>query len=254
MEETISLKEIFEVLKKRFWMIIAFVLGAALIAAVLSYFVITPTYESSSQFIVNQGQQDQEEQYSTDSMKSDVQMINTYNVILKSPAILGEVVNTLKLPYSTSTLSDKIEVASEEDSQVVTVTATDEDPATAVKLANTTVEIFQDKIVDIMNVENVSILAEAELATNPSPVAPNPKLNIAIAIVLGAMIGVGIAFLLEYMDNTVTTEDDIEKKIGLPVLGVISHINDSDVRGDHFRFQANQAKRGRYDGAQKKSI
>lgn len=55
MEETISLKEIFGVIKKRLLLIIAFVIGAALIAAIVSYFVLTPTYQSSSQFIVNQG-------------------------------------------------------------------------------------------------------------------------------------------------------------------------------------------------------
>ena len=249
MEETISLKEIFEVLKKRLLMIIVFILGAALIAAIVSYFILTPTYQSSSQFIVNQGKQDQDEQYSADKIRSDVEMINTYNVVLKSPAILDDVIDTLHLPYSAGALSEKLQVASEENSQVVTVTVTDEDPAVAVELANTTVEIFQDKIADIMNVENVSVLSEAELSPNPSPVAPNPMLNIAIAIVLGAMVGVGVAFLLEYLDNTITTEDDIEKKLGLPVLGVISHIKDEDVRGNHYNFQPNRSKRGGYDDA-----
>jgi capsular polysaccharide biosynthesis protein len=251
MEETISLKEIFEVLKKRLLMIIAFIVAAALIAGVVSYFVLTPTYQSSSQFIVNQGKQDAGEQYDVNRMRSDVEMINTYNVILKSPAILDDVVDALGLPYSSGALSDKLQVASEQDSQVVTVTATDEDPATAVELANTTVEIFQEKISDIMNVENVSVLSEAELSPNPSPVAPNPMLNIAIAVVLGAMVGVGIAFLLEYLDNTITSEDDIEKKLGLPVLGVIVHIKEDDVRGGQQATQAqpSRMKRGGYNGA-----
>lgn len=254
MEETISLKEIFEVVKKRIWLIVALILGAALIAAIVSYFMLTPTYQSSSQFIVNQGKQNQDEQYSSDSMRSDVQIINTYNVILKSPAILDDVISELNLPYGSAVLSDKIQVASEQDSQVVTVTATDEDPTTAVQLANTTVEIFQNKIADIMNVENVNILSEAALSPNPSPVAPNPKLNIAIAIVLGGMVGVGIAFLLEYLDNTIRTDDDIEKKLGLPLLGVISSVTDADVRGDQYNFQANRAKRGGHSGKQKTQV
>ncbi|WP_077358741.1 YveK family protein [Virgibacillus halodenitrificans] len=254
MEETISLKEIFEVIKKRLLLIIAFVLGAAVIAAVVSYFVLTPTYQSSSQFIVNQGQQDPNVQYNVNDIRTNVEIINTYNVVIKSPAILEEVVDELNLPYTSGALSEKLQVSSEQNSQVVTVTATDEDPALAVQLANTTVSIFQDKISDIMNVDNVSVLSQAELSENPSPVAPNPMLNIAIAIVVGAMVGVGISFLLEYLDNTITTEEDIEKKIGLPVLGVISHIDDADVRADQFKFQSERTKRGGFDGAAKKSV
>jgi len=254
MEETISLKEIYEVLKKRLLLILAFVFGAALIAAVVSYFLLTPKYESSSQFIVNQSEQDPNMQYSVNDVRMNVEMINTYNVIIKSPAILDQVVEELKLPYSATALGEKIQVSSAENSQVVTVTATDEDPALAVDIANTTVETFQNEIPDIMNVDNVSILTEAQLSENPSPVAPNPILNIAIAIVLGAMVGVGIAFLLEYLDNTITTEDDIDKHLDLPVLGVISQIKDSDIRSGQVTFQPKKQRRGDYRGTQKESV
>lgn len=253
MEETISLKEIFGVLKKRFLMITAFVFGAALIAALISYFVLTPTYQSSSQFIVNQELQDPT-QYNTNNIQTNVQMINTYNVIIKSPAVLDEVVEELNLPYSSTELSEKIEVTSAENSQVVTVTATDEDPAVAVDIANSTVGIFQANIPEIMSVDNVSVLTEAQLSPNPSPVAPNPLLNIAIAIVLGAMVGIGVAFLLEYLDNSITTEEDVEKKLELPLLGVISIVSNEDVRGNQFTYQPNQTRRSGFDGAQKESV
>ncbi|WP_249869230.1 YveK family protein [Oceanobacillus saliphilus] len=253
MEETISLKEIFGVLKKRFLMITAFVFGAALVAAIISYFVLTPTYQSSSQFIVNQELQDPS-QLNTNNIQTNVQMINTYNIIIKSPAILDDVVEQLNLPYSSAALSEKIQVSSADNSQVVTVTATHENPATAVDIANVTVSTFESKIPDIMNVDNVSILTEAQLSPNPSPVAPNPILNIAIAIVLGAMVGVGIAFLLEYLDNTITTEEDVEKKLELPVLGVISLVSEEDIRGSQFTFESNRKQRSGFDGAQKKSV
>src|SRR5690625_74784 len=121
MEETISLKEIFEVIKKRLLLIIACVVGAALIAAVVSFFVLTPTYESSSQFIVNQGeQQSTETQFSSEDIRTNVELINTYNVIIKSNAILEDVSESLNEIYSAKDLADKIQVTSEENSQVVT--------------------------------------------------------------------------------------------------------------------------------------
>ena len=232
MEETISLQEIFQVIKKRFVMIVSITVGAALIAAVLSFFILTPVYESSSQFIVNQTEQDQERmELDKNEIQSNVELINTYNVVLKSKAILSEVIDELNLDMTASQLSDKIEVSSEEDSQVVNVSVKDPDPQLATTIANTTVEVFQAEIVDIMNVDNVSVLSEAEMDFNPSPVEPRPTLNIAIALVLGAMIGVGIAFLLEYFDTTIRTEEDLEEKLGITIIGTVSTMDASDVQG-----------------------
>lgn len=253
MEETISLKEIFEVIKKRFLLILAFVLGAALVAAVVSYFVLTPTYQSGSQFIVNQAQQDPNTQFSVNDIRTNVELINTYNVIITSAAILGEVAETLELDYSPGKLANNMQVSSEQNSQIVNVTYTDPDPYLAADIVNTTVSIFQERVPDLMNMaDNVKVLTTAEVSANPKQVAPNPTLNIAIAIVLGGMIGVGLAFLLEYLDNTITSEEDVEKHLALPVIGVISSIQDSDISEGQSLFKANHVRRGAFSGQTQK--
>lgn len=249
MEETISLQEIFAIIKKRLLLIVGLIVGAAVIAAGISYFVLTPTYESSSKFIVNQGQQDVNTQYNVNDIRTNVELINTYNDIIESRAISEEVVEELGLTISADQLADKIQVSSSQDSQVVTVTATDEHPQMAVDLANTTVTVFQSKLPDIMNIDNVSILSPAISKADPAPVSPNPPLNIAIAIVLGGMIGVGLAFLLEYLDTTISTEKDIEDHLALPVLGTVSHVDDQDILGMH----NHNRNRGSMNIAQKKA-
>lgn len=251
MEETISLQEIFEVIRKHFVLIVSFVIGAILLAAIVSYFILTPQYEANTKFIVNQGQQDPAAQFNVNDIRTNVELINTYKNIIESRAISGEVIDVLELDYSPEQLINNLQVASEESSQVVTVTVTDPDPALATNIANTTVAIFQEELPDIMNVDNVNILTEAELPSNPKPVSPKPTLNIAIALVLGGMIGVGAAFLLEYLDNTVTTESDITEHLELPVLGVVSQISDSDVRQSPGAPRGNSPGRGRLSNVQK---
>ncbi|GAA0486621.1 Wzz/FepE/Etk N-terminal domain-containing protein [Salinibacillus aidingensis] len=230
MEETISLKEIYQTLKKRALLILSITFSAAFIAAIISYYFLTPIYQSSSQFIVNQQTENPQGEYNVNDIRTNVEIINTYNVIIKSPAILDNVVSELNLDMSVDALEQKIQVNSAENSQVVNVVVQDPDPDRAVQLANTIVSVFQDQVPVLLNVDNVQILSEAQIKADPQPVKPNPMLNIAIALVLGAMIGVGLAFLLEYLDNTIKTEEDVERTLELPVLGVVAQISDSDIR------------------------
>lgn len=228
MEETISLKELFQTLKKRASFIILITLMAVMASGVISYFFLTPIYQASTQILVNQAK-DEQNLYNYNEVQTNLQLINTYNVIMKSPAILELVQKDLNLDMTVSELNEKISVQSEKNSQVVNVVVQDKDAELAAKIANTTVNMFQQEIKKIMNVDNVSILAKAEVLDNQSPVKPQPLLNIAIAMVVGLMVGVGIAFLLEYLDNTIKTEQDIEKLLELPVLGAITAIDETRI-------------------------
>jgi capsular polysaccharide biosynthesis protein len=248
MEETISLKELLETVKKRIVLIIAITITAVLVSGVVSYFFLTPIYQASTQILVNQAKSDQSV-YSPNEVQTNLQLINTYNVIIKSPAILDKVSEDLNLNMTAAQLNGKITVGSEKDSQVVNVAVQDADPNMAAKIANKTAEVFQKQIATIMN-GNVSILAKATVADNQSPIKPRPLLNVAIALVVGLMAGVGLAFLLEYFNNTVKNEQDIEKGLGLPILGVIATIDDQKMEDLKSRRAARKsAVRGETFGA-----
>ncbi|PIC56144.1 capsular biosynthesis protein [Sporosarcina sp. P12(2017)] len=225
MEETISLQELFSTLKKRLGLIIGITIAAAVIAAIVSYFFLTPIYQASTQILVNQ-QKTEQQAFDSQDIQTNLQLINTYNVIIKSPVILSQVIEQLDLDITPVALNAQLTVNSEQNSQVVNVTVQDPEAHKAVDIANTTAEVFQKEIVNLMKVDNVNILSPAVYVENPKPVKPNKELNVAIAAVIGLMIGVGIAFLLEYLDTTVKTEQDIEELLGLPVLGLVSPISD----------------------------
>lgn len=246
MEETISLKELFETIKKRIIMIILISVLAVTASGLVSYFLLTPIYQSSTQLLVNQANRDQQT-FNVNDVRTNLELINTYNVIIKSPIILDKVIDELQLTRSVSALNSQISVGSERNSQVVGITVQDPNPAMAVQIANTVASVFEREIVTIMNVDNVSVLSEAKLSANPTPVKPNPQLNMAIAFVVGIMTAVGLAFLLEFLDNTIKTEKDIEKHLGLSVIGAIPEISEElemNVRSD-----LNRRKRGDNIGA-----
>ncbi|MGJ7035655.1 YveK family protein [Anoxybacillus eryuanensis] len=225
MEETISLRELFQTLRKRAWLIVAITVIATMTSGIVSYFVLTPIYQASTQLLVNQAKSEQPI-YNISEIQTNLQLINTYNVIMKSPAILDIVKQELDLDVPVEELNKKINVTSEKDSQVVNVTVEDPDPYMAADIANTVASVFQREIVKIMNVDNVNILAKAEVKEQPVPVKPKPLLNMAIAFVVGIMTGIGLAFLLEYLDNTIKNEQDVEKLLELPVLGAVTVIED----------------------------
>ncbi|MDP9578351.1 UNVERIFIED_ORG: capsular polysaccharide biosynthesis protein [Bacillus sp. 1751] len=225
MEETISLRELFQVLRKRLWLIVLITIIAATVSAVISFFVLTPVYESKTQILVNQAKNDQE-LYNPQTVQTNVQLINTYNDIIKSPAILDKVIKELKLNSSAQSLSGQIQVTNAQDSQVAQIVVQDTSAKRATEIANTTASVFKKEVPKIMNVNNVSVLSKATLGESTSPVKPQPLMNIAIAVVVGLMLGVGLSFLLEYLDNTLKTEQDIEKLLELPVMGVVTTIKD----------------------------
>lgn len=240
MEETISLQELFATLKKRFGLILILTILAVIIAGVISYTVLTPIYQTTTQILVNQ-EKTEASQLTNQNIQTDLQLINTYSVIIKSPVILEPVSEQLDLGLSVDALISKITVSNAENSQVVNIAVQDPDPAIAVDIANTTANVFQENILELMSVDNVKILSPAVLKENPSPVAPNPMLNMAIAAVIGLMLGVGIAFLLEYLDTSIKSSQDIEDVLDIPVLGFVSPIKEETAIAE----QANTPSRRR---------
>ncbi|MEI2401385.1 YveK family protein [Niallia taxi] len=243
MEETFSIKELFQTLRKRIVLIISITIIAMIVSATVSYFILTPKYKSSTQILVNQSKTDDSAFYNTNEVQTNIQLISTYSVIIKSAAILNTVKNDLNLKMSISELNNKITVDSALNSQIMTVSVTDSDPAIALDIANRTAEVFENEIKKIMNVDNVTILPLADDQENQSPISPNPTLNIVIAGIVGLLVGIGLAFILEFLDNTVKTESDIEKLLELPVLGAITTID------ENFEAKLRGTNNGRTRGA-----
>lgn len=221
-EETISLQDLMKTLKKRWGIIVLITIIAVAISAFISFVLLTPQYNATTQILVNKESKDTQTQFQ--DTQADLQLINTYNVIIKSPVILNQVIDQLDLDLKASELTSKLEINNEENSKVITVAVTDNSPKQAVAIANEIAKVFEKEVKGMMKVDNVQILMPADLSDSLDPVKPNPKLNIAIALVIGLMIGMGVALLLDYLDTTYKSEKEVEDVLEIPVLGIIGTI------------------------------
>lgn len=229
LEGKISLYEIVKIVKKRMLLILSCLLLIVAVTWVISYFFITPQYDANAQILINQ-KVVQDQQLSTQDIQTNLQLINTYTVIIKSPVILSIVIERLKLNTTPDLLMEKIAMSSEQNSQVLNISVKDISQKKAVSIANMTAEVFQEKISELMNVDNVTILSPATEKNKEKPIIPNIPLNLAIATFLGFIIGVSISLLIEFLDTTVKTEKDVQDIMNFPLLGLISPISTKRVK------------------------
>ncbi|HEU4963697.1 MAG TPA: Wzz/FepE/Etk N-terminal domain-containing protein [Bacilli bacterium] len=218
-----------KIIRQRLKLILTLTAVAVLAAGLVSFFVLKPEYEATATILVQS--KSGNDQVAYNDVLVGQKLVKTYSEILKSRQIAEDVRQHLGLDLSNQQLLNKVRVTAANDSLVTSITVTDTKPEQAVAIANGFAQSFYANLGNIMKIDNVSILDEAKLPEHPAPVRPKPYLNMAIAFVLGLMAGVGLAFLLEFLDNTVKREEEIEELLGLPVLGVIALMDTDEKKG-----------------------
>ena len=220
-----ELMEYFNILKKRILLVILITIGSIVISGVLSYFVITPTYKSDISVII--GKIETKSDLPQDSYNNVImyqKLVKTYSEFAKSRKVSEHVIKSLNLKIEPNQLQKMVTVAPKGDTEFLTITVNSKDPKEAMDIANQLAKSLKYISNDVKKVDNVQLLDEALQPTMPDN--PNPKLNMAIAFFIGLMGSLGIAFLLEYLDNTVKSQEEIEKLTGIPVIGIIPFTQD----------------------------
>lgn len=217
--DEMTLEDIFKALKKRWLLILSvtlmFLIGGSVFVL---FFGPVPQYQSSTTVLVDYRASETEVLTQNDINLSQ-KLVQTYTEIIKSLTILNPVIEEMDLSLTPNELLKKISVSQVNETEIIKISVTDEDPILARDIANTLAEIFSEEISHIMKVDSTSVLDEAVLPT--TPLAQNKVTKIAIAGILGMMVSVGLVFLFEYLDRSIKTTDETEHLLGVPVLGVI---------------------------------
>lgn len=223
--EEISIKELFFILKKWIWLIILLLVVSMVISGLISFYVLDKEYQAFTTLMVGKPQDYKSENtLEYNDLILNQKLVSTYGELIKTRSVSDKVIANLNLPISYTTFASKVNVSLVKDTEIIKIQVTDGNPVLAADIANETADVFMEVVKEIMRVENVQVIDPAQVPT--SPVSPRPLMNIAIAGVLGIMLGVFIAFLKEFLDNSIKTPEDVEKYLGVPVLGTIPLVED----------------------------
>jgi capsular polysaccharide biosynthesis protein len=226
-ESTLDLAEFWEIIKKNSKLILLITIIATLFTGFLSYFVIPKTYEARTSIIIGLDVSDSE--YNDKKIQyNDVlmykQMIKTYAEIAKQDIVSEKTIKTLGIEADTENFQKNITITPQPDTQIIILKFKNKSPEEAQKIANTFTDTFVEEARRLNPGGSIQIMDNAKVPK--FPVSPRPKLNTAIAFVLGILISLGIVFLREYMDDTIKTEEDVEKYLNIPVIGIIPNVTE----------------------------
>ena len=226
MEDALSLKDVLGILRRRFWIVLVVVFVAVVAAALLSYVILPPVYQANTSLIVNERSNVAQGTGGVDigQIQTSQALAVTYARIITSRAIMQDTIDTLRLPETVKQLTKMTTVQVQGETEIIAVSVKDKDPARAALIANTVASSFITQLPTLVSrVENVSVIDRAVPVTDQ--VSPRPLLNIAVAFVAALVLGVLLAFVVDYFDDTVKTSDDIKKLFGLRVLAVVPDMN-----------------------------
>ena len=220
-EGFIKIEDIINIIIKRWKMILLVTLITTIFSAIVSFFIISPKYEASTKVFIGKQENNQGQEQSYDS--NDVQMyqklLKTYAEIIQTNDLIERAINSNNLNLKSENILNSLTVAPRADTQILEINYTSKDRALARDVVNSVTNEFIRSSKELIPNGNVKIIESVKVPENP--VSPNKKMNIGIAFLLGLMISIGLSFLLEFVDNTFKTREQMEEILGLPVLGAI---------------------------------
>ncbi|MFC3801495.1 YveK family protein [Cohnella sp. GCM10012308] len=242
-----EIQRYWSIVRKRLWLI---ALITIVMCTAVGYYTqqVRPTYQAAAKLMVYKSDVPDSTTSAPDTgaINSNILLIKTFKQLILTPRILDKVVAAYPdLHTSAGELAGKIGISSVSETQIMTVIATDNSYARAANMANAVSKVFQSEIHTLMNLDNVSVLNWADPEARHGPISPNPAKNVAIMFVLSILIGIALAFLLEHMDSSVKTEQEVRAKLGLPLLADVPRIRNRDLIGPDDSERTTMGARGK---------
>lgn len=214
-----ELKEYLKLFVMKKGLIITIVAVACILTGIKGFFFTEPQYRASTKLMVNI---DSSSRMEAANVQTGIMLINSYIDIIHTSVILDKVVEeNPELNISPSQLSHMLLISSGNGSQVMDIAAIGGSYEQVANIVNAVAEVFKREIPSLMGVNNVTILTKADANSSPGPINASPLTSIIVMFFVSTILAIGLVILIDYFDDRVKTEEDVEKYIALPVLTVI---------------------------------
>ena len=218
-EIEINLGELFAVLKAQYKLIVISILVMTIIAGIVTTFFISRKYQSTASIYpkpeVSEGIVDYTQ------INANNLMVNNYIEMLKGNNIQSQVAETLGI--TTAQVSSSVSISNQTNTQIISISATTTDPQLSKDIVDELVSTFKKEAKNTLNINNISTIDQAQLAT--TPVSPSLKMNLIIGALIGAFLSVGYIFTKFMLDTHIHNREEAEKYLGIPCLGSIPYFD-----------------------------
>lgn len=215
-EMEIDLIEILYALKKRALIILAALLAGALIAGVYTRLMITPLYSATSTVLVISKETTLT---SIADLQFGSQLTKDYSMLITSRSVLEEVLDNLGLDMGYGALKGNVSINNPDETRILQITVTNPDPQLAKELADELAAVSSEYIGDKMEVVPPKIIEEAEVPA--AQTSPSMSRNVMLGALAGLALAAGVVILMTVMNDSIRSEDDIERYLNIPTLASI---------------------------------
>lgn len=227
--EEIDIQEIaYYLFKKKIYIILATILGIIL-GIIYTKFLLAPMYSSNSTVILSKPtttdtieKKNENDAITQNDITLNSKLVATYSEILQSRSVALDVIDKLNLNINEDKLRKNISVTSKNDTEMLQIRVNNEDPNVAADIANTLASVFSQKVKEIYNIENVTVIDEAYATTEPYNVSYTK--NAALFGIVGLVLSVGVLFIFFYFDTKIRSKQEVEDLLDVEVLAVIPEI------------------------------
>ncbi len=220
--EEMNLHDLFFILRKHLLLIIVVSVLCGIAGFAATKFLIPPQYEAQAKLIVNTDSTMANAAEVYDAVQLSQKEVDTYAIIMKNNTILNHVIQDLSLGISRDQLAKKIDIKGEGTTEVLDLSVKTSSPVLANSIAAEIIKYAPAEIIRTVKAGSVEVISPP--VADPKPVSPNVRMYTAVAFVVGIIVSVLIAFLMETLNNTFTSDDDVQKYLGYSVIGVIPNI------------------------------
>lgn len=216
-EAGLEIGELLEILKRRIILIILVTLITTFISVVVSILFISPTYKAQVGIIICK--QADGEKITNSDVDMYQNLMETYKNIAGTYKVAELAAETLGEGAEAKQLIKRTTVTVKAGTMILNIEATSNVAVEAYRDVQAYADAFIRRATELIPEGDVKIMDNAQIPE--APAGPNVNFNIAAACILGFLVSVGIALLLEYMNNTIVTKKDAEKYLELSVIGII---------------------------------